>query len=397
MTKQVKKTYNLRPRNKQLADAAIKVGAYALKKTLKSVHQRWMNKKRGTGSKTRQRRRRLARENDLLEISQHNDLSMHLLPSLYLPGKKHHCKKGTAVIRYQETCNTVTTSDFGRQLWGFCEHIYPRSKLIGGIATDRRDTNQMNSDIWLTNLHGERGNNTLFPGPHPEVEPASSIFLRDTNYTLEFLSLDSIPVVVDLYFFTPAFDTAIDPIAWWQLAISRLGYTATLPVQADDTADITARVAGRAFAEKWGEDPRSTKGFTRVWKVLMKKTFVLQPGDQRNYKGVIHHNTAIMRSTLIDGRTQPYLRGITVLPIFICRGGLQGVRNVVLNSAIEVAHAPAKVGCASTYDHTFGFPALPELSVKLQEENLLVGLIPAEQAASKFIDDTDELEIPFTN
>lgn len=318
------------------------------------------------------------REKDLLEISTHNDLSMHKLPRFVM--KKALKGNFSGMANHQENYQQIFACPQGKQCAGFAEVLFSRGKLIGATAPTVNVRTQAAIDYYQLNPQAGNTGSTKFPSVSGIRNDNAFLGVQSANIKMEFLSMQSVAQTVDLYFLMPKYDCGQDPIESWKdyLAAEALG----LPAVTGKTtyADLTPQEGG-VNNENWGTDPFKTYHFQRMWKCLKKVSFVLQPGDQRNYEFPISYNKVAKRGTFIHDRIAgDYIAGWSIVPFFIIKGGLVGLSADGLTSvAGEVGHSSTRVGVVATIDYKFKFPVDSPRYVKWNQIDTTQGLtIPEE-------------------
>lgn len=358
-------------------------------RVLKSAWKKWRSRK--ASSKKKKIRTRNKNEDDLIEISQHNDLSIHKLPNMAVPGAPLRAKGPKISTRFRHNQQAVVNALQGRQGLRELEFMMNREKIIGTVS-GTANLNFLDAvSMWAMNTKTSRDSTILFPGPSPEVENTQSIFVKGCALTLESVNLASVPVHVEIYFLTPKYDTNDNPINAWNTVLNREGYTA--PVVTGRANFASGVLVGKDAAENWGAKLFGNDGIGRVWTKMGYKHYVLQPGDQRNYKTYVRYNKYIKRSTFLDQRTHTYLKGLTVVPLVIVRGGVVGVTESPEASSVEVAHSACKVGFISTFNWSLGFPPNPSLPVTVAEDDLVTAFPVNQQKVVNDVDEPDDVEL----
>lgn len=359
--------------------------------------QKWWRKygkKSSTGKKVARKTRlktgrsftktRSKNEDDLIEISQHNDMSLHRLAIKSVPGK-HNYGKVSSKVKYRENYQTVQFNDQQEQFPFFLELLWNRRKVIGNTSTNRNSNDQNSFDPFDLNLVAQHSNTNLVPADVSDDDAQRILSIKGCKITFEALSLCTAPLMVSIYFLTPRFDTSENPISTWDNLMSRLSYGLAGVEGPTLISDNNAQFGGEKTAN-WGVYPEKTRGFLKQWIILGKKTFVLQPGDQRNYQAYLKWNKTFRRQTFLDTRTNEYLKGMTVIPMVIQKAGLAGLIEEGAGDAVEVAHAAGKAGYSVQYEWDIGFKAAPSLPVQVTEQNIVHS---KNKSFVKIIDDTD--------
>lgn len=323
-------------------------------------------------------------EDDLIEISQHNDMSLHKLPVAAVPGK-HNYGKVSSKVKFRENYQIVQFNDQQEQLPFFLELMWNRRKVIGNVSTNRNSNDQNSFDPFDLNLVTQHSNTALVPSSAGDDDAQRILCIKGCKVTLEAVSLCTAPLMVTVYYLTPRYDTGENPILTWDNLMNRLSYGLAGVEGPTLISDNNAQFGGEKTAN-WGVNPEKVRGFKKQWIILGKKTFVLQPGDQRNYASYIKWNKTFRRQTFLDTRTDEYLKGLTVIPMVIQKAGLAGIIESGEGEAVEVAHAAGKAGYAIQYEWDIGFKASPSMPVQVTEQNIVHS---KNKSFVKIINDTD--------
>lgn len=345
-------------------------GLYNARRFLRPVFERLVRKKTSANYKRKAfvRTKTRRRENDLLEISQHNDLSMHKLAPFYFAKSM----KGNfgAVANVREDFQQTQTFAQGRQAVGTGEKMMNRNHLIGSTNASRN----LNAQSAFSYYDLNPNRNRTGGGQYATGAPGDQDFLgiKSCKITFEFLSLSSVAQTIDLYLCTPKFDVDQDPYNSWVDYLTDEGLGVANVSGPTTTTDPNAQT-GSDLANNWGNSPEKNYHWNKIWRVVRKVKFVLQPGDQRNYTINVNWNKVVKKATFIDDRKGNFLKGLSLIPMYIVRAGVVGISATgTAGQATEVAHGAPRVGMIQTMEWKFKFPVSPRENVKFIQEDLVV-------------------------
>lgn len=329
------------------------------------------------------------KNDDQIEISQHNDLSEKDLGMYTFP----HGKPAKLLGRYyyRNIVQRVSGNYAGRQDVTNFEAICTRSQLIGDTSTNANDYERWPDDPFKLNpFITSMAPSTIYPGPIPETKPNDYLYLKSVNVVTKFLSMVTVPQKVRVYWVTPTFDTNITPSIQWFRILNAKNQTQSLNPTRPTVATAGAAGGGEEISSV-GSHPWEHIEFRKAWKCIKKQSFVLQPGDQRNLKFKINYEKALSRVTLVEQRTQMYLAGLTVVPMAIVEGGLVGIADPGGETSLEVSYSNTKVGYLSEHFITFGALAANRISTVRRVEHQVVDVAGTE--VKRMIDDVDEPDL----
>lgn len=354
--------------------AAIRLGK-EVGKNLKNKYNQWRSKRSKTGS----RNQVLAK----MEMSSHNDMTIHKMANVYLRGKPYRGKT-TSTLTHMENYQASNSIGQGYQSVDLLEHIANHPKLIGQAVADRAQANYSVFNPYKLETAGGRIN--MDSSVYDARPPQMRLLYKSVTATYEFVSLVNIPIVLELLLCTPAFDTAYNPVEVWNNAVSNDAQLYPLEAQGQTSYGASTTQVGRPATNSYGNEPYHHRDFNKQWKILGKKIFILQPGDQRIYKHTININKVISVAQF-EKRNNFFKAGYTVVPMVIGRGGAIGLAEGDNADAGQAGHGPVKYGTIVTYKHNFKGMPQSQYNALIMEENLTVA-----QAALrvKHIDDNDK-------
>lgn len=314
--------------------------------------------------------------------STHNDLTLRKLPNVKV-GKFHKAKL-TSTMKYQENYNKVIRQFQGGQAVDVLEVIGNRFKLYG--VTDTARNQYLKSQISQWDLSTQRSVQDLSTGAALNSK-MRKLFYSHVNATYEFVNFQSVPIKIIMHLLTPVHDCEEDPYQVWD----RQGDNSAAGAAAISEATTLGGSAtpGMTSPQVIQTSPGQSREFRKMWKTLIRKEFVIQPGDQINYTHIINIKKVYSRESL-DSRTSSYLRGFTVIPMIVAQAGLVGLTPVESEDATQVGYAFVNYGVMVTYKHCFRALATENLNT------LIVGqeaTIQQEEARQFHINDNDDAQI----
>lgn len=292
--------------------------------------------------------------NNLLAISQHNDLSKRWLGS-YWPGLfKRKSVKTFGNSYFHDVNNWVAGDKQGKQCVDSLENILTNFMIVGTTSNNRNTRQQLAvalHDFCVTAAQNTGG----FPFAAANAVAADKFYVRSVSANVSMLSLENVAQEVLMYFVTPKKDTYLDPVSYFDqiCQVHRLGNGAATPAAATTTATATA---GGADYTDIGQNPWKYEEFRNVWRCIKAVKIVLQPGDQHSVSASFKYNRPFLLKEF-SARSSVYLSGITIVPMVILRGGLVGIALNDASVSSEVANAKTRVGFATNYQYNLA--ALP--------------------------------------
>lgn len=258
---------------------------------------------------------------------------------------------------YNNINQWVFTSLQGHQEADFPECIMTRSQLIGDTNASRGERYRYADNPFNLNPFYARPASALYTADSG-VSRTDCLYIKKVQCRLDLLSMIKVPMEVRVYFLTPKYDTDINPIDQWNniLSAKSLGQTTqvgitTLASAADPTPGTSQRI-------DYGENPFYHREFRANWIAVKSTRLLLQAGEQINLSVGFDYEKIISRCTLVEQRTQQFLKGLTVFPLIIIKAALQGLVQEGAGEAAQVSYAEAKIGMVMNQRLLFG--ALPQ-------------------------------------
>lgn len=355
---------------------------------------KYAQKYRGNGSKTKTKTQRKFQDQNQLEISQHNDLSEKSLGNIQL-GPRKLPFKSFGGMKYRNCTQIVFGQQQGYQAVDYTEILLHRDNLVGNTNLSTAARTAVPDDIFFFNAKTGVDANTVHNNtPFPAILKEDKIALRSVLVKQKFLSLSTTAQKVTVYWVTPHYDGAFDPVSDWIQVLTQKSETQNAPFVSKTSVGPQNFAASTPLIGLPGENPWIHREFRKRWKVLKKSKFILQPGDQRFLNLKIHYNRVFNRNTFVNLRTSPFLKNITVIPFVIVESGLVGLElnEIASTKAAEVAPGPPKIGIYSEYLCDFAGVPMP----RIEAARSVVHTVTNIQAPGKMvqIDDEDNIVDP---
>lgn len=285
------------------------------------------------------------------ESTQHNDWQH--LPFMKLkvgnPAKK---MKTIGKFYLDHTNNTVLTQVIGYQAVAYCSGIATRDQLVGNVSANFQlgaYATSWATDPFLLNPYSTPAVNAIYSlGAPPAVADADTIFINSITTTFRFVSLENIAQRVKVFWLLCKKTNNVSPPTLWANHLNGGDEGYMQPVNATGPTSIAAGgviIPGMAQTSNPGIEPQQNPGFRKMWKLLHKDQFMLQPGENMSLERKLIYNKRVLRRMLTDIGTNQYVAGLTVFPIIIVDGALTGVGTVGSGGvASYVSPGATKVG-----------------------------------------------------
>lgn len=325
-----------------------------------------------------------------INISQHNDLSIHTVPDIVL-GNAVAKGKQLGNFHYMNNYSFIQNKNEGFQAVDVIGSHLTRDIIIGNLsaaATNRLARETLADDLFLMNPWSTLPGNAYFTSVATTVAQ-DRIFVKNVHLDLEMLSMENVPQMVDIYLITPKFDSFQDPIASWAQSLTdvALGQGSNAP---SVLRTVTTATSGKQSVNTYGVSPDASRIFRKTFNVLHCKSVILQPGDQYNLRYNIIYNKMLQKNLFSSSaRFENYLKGWTVTVMAVTKGGLVGMTNAAGTGASEVCHANIKVGYALNYKYNLSAVPTSRIETARVYEGLLVGDTTEVQQK---LDDTDQVK-----
>jgi len=309
-----------------------------------------------------------AKTTSRMDISSHNDMMHHKMKNVKLPGKPFKGKT-TTTLQHIENWQGIQRVGQGYQAVNELEYVANHNKLMGSTATDRTGNNTSVFNPWLLDTTASRVN----MGTSTVVNnPVQSRMLYDgVKATYEFVNLQNVPLVLELLLCSPRYDTDTTPYECWNgcRVVDGEGYADE--VQGQTTYATTTTQPGYAAMNYYGSEPYHHRDWNRQWRILGKKVFVLQPGDQRIYTHHISIKKVMNRNVFLD-RDSIFKAGFSIVPLVVAKAGAVGIAATDDADAGQCGHAGVNYGAIVTYHHKYRTLPKSQYQAVIVEEDLTV-------------------------
>lgn len=346
--------------------------------------------KRRKYKNVRYRRNPRSRAVSGMETGQHNDLSVVSCGEVVV-GSRAVNKAALGTVQYRVVSPWLMSCDQGRQCVDYAEIIFNRNHFTDNTSDARLDRNRIPDNLFALSTAGVPLDNAIYQNIAGDEPLARYTYIRSCKSVMEVVNLVSVACEVKVYYVTPVFDTSISPIdAWVGLLESKRNFQVG---QGRATTVASASVnAGFPWFDTLGENPFTHSEFRKQWKCLKKHSFTLQPGAQHSFSMNLVYNKAIARATIERMRTDYFLAGITVYPLFIVRSGLLGVTDNTATAATDVSYGAVKLGVVHNFAYELGMLSNSSISANRVHFGAVQNI--GNDAKMKMIDDTDEVDQP---
>lgn len=329
----------------------------------------------------------------------HNDLTRYSIGQAQVGIGKYY--KTYSKPLYMNSTNWVIngplstiTATQGRQIIDYLDVIMHGNWLKSTCTGARHERVSLHDDLYEFDLYTGNAN-----GPTSAVTKVydrGRMYMKSIDIDYGFLSMTTVPQIVDVYWITPRFDLFADPIGVLSeiLAFEGDGQDASTNATTIATNMVTA---GKAWYDNWGFSPFKLKQFNQAFKVLKETHFTLNPGDQRHVNVKFKYNRVFAKEEHMSanyGRNRDWIKGTTVIPLVIVRAGLVGIATATEAVSSEVSYGEPKVGVTSCQKIKVGL--LPTEN-RRPFSRVYKGIIEASTEALKEIDDNDDVVAPEKN
>lgn len=236
---------------------------------------------------------------------------------------------------------------------------------------------------------GQWGNSPFELNPYRKIT-GSSILTAGTSYANDYIHLTSsnieitlsnlsskIPVEIDFYFMLAQCNSEFSPIQIWTQTVSNeaMGQAVAHGISNGvGVGQVTGydEIGGYTSANKnsgeyfrfnysglgpvttystYGITPMTHATFRKYWKPVFRKNIIIEPGDSKKQKFKVHYHRTFSYNQLQQLVSQSIncLKGVTIIPFMIIRGGPQYVGG----DTKVMTWSTAEVGVISNYRYDF--------------------------------------------
>jgi len=346
--------------------------------------------------KQQKKRKKLSDTNMGVSFTGHNDITIKSIGSVNV-GRQYK-RKTDARASYNQIsqhilngpASTIIVAQ-GRQCVDYLECMMTGSWLKGIANVNRNDRFNLPDSIY--DFDSATAPTSGVTNATTRVYDRNKFHMKHIICNYGFLSMSTVPQILEVYWITPTFDQFVDPIALLGQIMSFQGDGQVASSNATTIATLSA-TPGAASWDNWGFDPWKVKEFRKAFKILKKTKMTLNPGDQRHIKLKINWNKTYNKEEFVFatyGRNRDWLKGITVIPFCVLRAGLVGATNVEGTESREVVYAQPKVGVSCSQMIVSGL--LP-IANRMPFQRVHKGMLEATTEILREIDDNDDVEVP---
>lgn len=310
----------------------------------------------------------------IIDISQHNDLSFHTAPSIFM-GPKVSKMKTISRFTYEHNQEYISNANQGFQSVSICSEMFNRSQILGVTSTTRNGPGRLADDLFLMNPYSNLPGNAYLT----QTGSASQdrIFVKNVTCLVELLSMNIVPQYCDLYICTPKYDVLNAPDVSWSSGLADLALGQGVNLPATTLAATTGATSGSLATINYGTSPSVSRTFRQQWNVKHCKSIILQPGDQYNLRYNFVYNKPLQKSMFsASTRSENYLKGWTVAFMLVGKGGLVGIvpaNGTLATGAAEISHSTVKIGAAFTYHYNLRAMPVSRIESQRAYEGMLAG------------------------
>jgi len=317
------------------------------------LKRRWdkANKKAQKVIKKQKKSRIIRKTSSMGNTTGHNDLTVKNLGVINLNKypKKPESKvqiqvinKSNFIINGGKATMGVSGTVQGNQGVDYVDEIMHGNWLKATLSDNRFNRSSLSTDLYQFAFdYGY-----TYTGYQSETGRAynqNKFYVDSVECNYGFLSMTTVPQIVDVYFVVPKHDESINPR---QAFLNAMAFEGNGMLPADENADLAIVDVddGKVQAYNWGTNPFGQNEFRKMWRCIKKVTMTLNPGDQRHFKLKLNYKMYIDKNHYQSVRREDHLQGLTVTPLIIARAGLVGIKKASEAEAEEVAYGKAKVG-----------------------------------------------------
>lgn len=284
-------------------------------------------------------------------ISVHNDL---LLTRINMHVGRYKPIKSYGKFTYEYVTTFVSQGSEGQQTTELLPVMCNRDQLLGNTLAGNSFTSWATDPFKLNPYQLPTGSTIVTSA----VQPNDAMYLDHMVGHIHFSSLSTVPIQADLFFLTPKFDMDDDPRTVWTNTLTANNMGQSLPsFRALTTAAVPADSGAGRF--NVGQSPFSLKEFNKVYRAIGYKKILLNPGDQNSIKVKVNWGTLI-RKQVITQRNSQYLKGLTVIPMIIYRGGIVKITD---GTTTDCTFGTGEVAMIFDWKYVFKNPPIDRFSI----------------------------------
>lgn len=288
-------------------------------------------------------------ETEMEGISVHNDM---IQTSMNMHLGKYKKLKSYGKFEYQEVEDAILFGLEGRQKVDWLMQFMNYDQIMGNTGGNLFD--KLGTDLYTLNPYRlPTGSAVIGSGNYDN----DALYIDHIIGHFHFSNLTPIAAQLDLFFMTPKVDTDLDPrTAWSQLLVdNRMGQTASAYRTATTQAEA---LDGSALYNMVGQSPFQIKEFKKMYYSIGYKKIMLQPGEQNVVKFKINFGH-IVRRAFVKERGSKFLRGLSVVPLLIQRGGIVEIMDTTTKG---MTYAQTNIGVICNAKYVLKNPPIDRFS-----------------------------------
>jgi len=338
---------------------AAKVSGAALGGILGNVPGAYVGYQVGSwaGKRATRKKKLIIKKSQVRASSTHNDLTTHSLGSISMNKypKKPDTKIAVSVINKSNfimngglAAMGVNGTSQGAQAVDYLDEICHRDWFVTNLSDNRFNRRALATDLYKFTLDYAY-TFTGYTGEIPRIFENERIYLDYIDVEYGFLSMTTVPQLVDVYLCSPKSDLGNNPLTQLATGTNVEGNGQRIAATAGNTTVIDVQDGSYSAAtakgyEDWGKNPFGVAQFRKNYLCKKKFSMTLNPGDQRHYKLRIYYKKYMDRVTYTNFRVLDHIKDLTITPLVVARAGLIGIKKAEDAEANEVAYGKAKVG-----------------------------------------------------
>ena len=192
------------------------------------------------------------------------------------------------------------------------------------------------------------------------------IVLEKISLSYSFANLSNINITGCIYFVTPKNSVYNEPLVSWDTVLSTQGFGTFGATASVQPSLAVPAVAGAYKKEIVGQHPFANASFCKQFALLKERPFTLSPGENLDYKAVLHYEKVFDKTTMSNiassggaGNGQGVIPGRTVYAFIIHRGSV--VKDLVYAAGSGFSYGACNIAVINTAEYSFrGVPDIQE-------------------------------------
>lgn len=291
----------------------------------------WKGYKAWKGSKTKTATTTTKFKQAVQGTSQHNDTSSRYFRHTVRKGRKGVIQKLMRQkhhFKFTEDWTNIFTSLEGRQGFGFFKCIATRAQMLGSAGPFLRTGNTAAltsaANPFELNPYRVNSGSAIFAAGTTAIPMLNDkIYYKSVVGTCKVINMTTVATHVTIYWLMTKKDTFFGPNDVWQQAIDaeKMGTANAGPATLTTDPDATP---GAPLNVNVGQNPFMYRHFKQYWRVLEKKVYYLQGGDEIDTNFKFEYNKLLDRSVINSMPNNTFIANYTIVPFVIFKGSLVG-------------------------------------------------------------------------